>query len=101
MATITLTLTAIIDGTPQTISKSATIDDGLMPSFFQAYRAALGQINGGTEEAPAMRDMTDAETFGAYALGISAGTAANVQGHLRAVAQAAVTVPPVTITPVE
>lgn len=102
MATITMTLAAVIDGEQKTITRSATIDDAAMPHFFDAYRAVYGQINGGTEEMPALRAMTDEETFVAYAAGISAGTVANVQNYLREIASRAATesVPEIAATPV-
>lgn len=101
MATITMTLEATIDGTSQTISKSATIDDAVMPHFFDAYRNSYGEINAGTEEAPLMRPMTDAETFAAYAGGIAAGSVANVQSFVRAqaLAVAEASIPQIEVTP--
>lgn len=101
MATITMTLDAVIDGTQQTISRSATIDDAAMPLFFHAYRDAYGQINGGTDDQPEMRDMTDEETFAKYAAGISAGTVANVQNHVREITlkAAAENVPIIAVVP--
>lgn len=103
MATVTMTLDAVIDGEQKTVSRSATIDDAVMPYFFAAYRAAYGQINAGTDEAPEMRDMTDEETFARYAAGISAGSVANVQSYVREMTlkAAAESVPVIEVTPVE
>lgn len=53
------------------------------------------------DSPPIMRDMTDAETFAAYAAGISAGTVANVQNYVREMAtqQAAAAVPTIVAVP--
>ena len=110
MATATMSLTGIIDGTQQTIDAAATLDDATMPYFFAAYRHVYGQVpdtnpDGSpkldTQGHPVMRDMTDAETFAKYAAGISAGTLANVQSYLReqAAAAAAAAVPTIAVTP--
>lgn len=87
MATITMMLAAVIDGEQKTISRSATIEDAIMPHFFETYRAAYGQIEEG--DPPVLRDMTDEETFVKYSAGISAGTVANVKSHLREIAMKA------------
>lgn len=89
MATIAITLDAIIDGKQQTVSRLATIDDAVMPHFFDAYRDSYGEINIGSEETPSMRPMTDEETFATYATGIANGSVTNVQGFVRAQAHAA------------
>jgi hypothetical protein len=87
MAIATISLQGTIDGKTQTVSKSATIDDAVMPYFLACYRAAYGQVPDtvadpdGTKRI--MRGMTDAETFAAYADGISAGTLGNVRTYLK------------------
>lgn len=103
MATIEMKLTAVIDGEEKTISRSGTVADEVMPHFFDAYREVYGKINAGTDEKPELRDMTDEETFARYAAGISAGTLANVQSHLRAVAhrQAEAAIPTIEVSPTE
>lgn len=105
MATIEMKLTAVIDGEEKTISRSGTIADEAMPHFFDAYREVYGKINENTDpdQPDLFRDMTDEETFARYAAGISAGTLANVQSHLRAVAhrQAEAAIPTIEVSPVE
>lgn len=100
MATTKMELTGVIDGKKQTIAAEATIDDAVLPHFFDAYRRNYGQVNDGTVEEPKMRDMTDAETFQVYAKGIANGTIAQVQMHLRAKAheEAEAAIPEITVT---
>ena len=103
MATVSITLSAVMDGQQQTETRSAEIADAIMPYFFAAYRATYGQVESGEfdeNQRPVMRDMTDVETFAKYAAGISNGSVANVQNYVREQVRAAAdaAVPSITVT---
>lgn len=91
MAKVTLSL--------NDLSRSASIDDALLPYFFACYREVYGQVE--DVDTKILRDMTDEETFQKYAAGISNGTLANVQNFVRnqVVQQAMTKVPEISITP--
>lgn len=75
MATIKLEIVA-----GQTFTLTKTIANADLTRFLKAYRTLLGQVQSGVDVdvKPIMRDMTDLETFNAWANSILAGTLANV-----------------------
>jgi len=85
MASITLSLTGNIDGTDQTVSKTATIDDKALPYFLQYYQKKFGF---GTP-------ITETDAFNAFSANIMDTAIAEVTSYVRST----VTLPTLTVTP--
>lgn len=71
---------------------AAQVPDTVPPRFFAAYKRLYGQVPAGPPDsetgAVIMRDMTDAELWGAFADGLIRGVIANVVSEEKAQAAA-------------
>lgn len=99
MATITLSLTGTIDGVAQTVTSSGTLDDTVLPHFFDAMRSQFAL----SPTIPvSVAKLTDTATFDMFAKDIASKASDDVRRFLisQATNQAASTLPNVSVTPV-
>jgi hypothetical protein len=96
MAQVTLTITGTIDGKAQTISKSATIDDTVLPFFLSFYRMKFGTQVDGLASAPLA---TDEAALDALATDLANRGVQEVRAWLLQQAQAQIKIPDISVVP--
>lgn len=90
MATITLSLTGNIDGTSKTVSKTATIEDGVLPYFFQCYQQKF------SVESPIT---TNEAAFDALAADFAGSATREVLNFVKQQALQQIVLPNIQVTP--